>query len=139
MAYSTDSEPPSIESLARRYLDLWQDQWAALAVDPEVAEDFVRLFQIMGQGAAAMAPFTAFGMASAYQRSQFHDPYAPHTAGRPSDDTPAGAASARPAHGSDAGDPVQLARRIAVLEERLAALEAGGPGPRRGASGGSRR
>src|SRR5437899_1827056 len=29
------SEPPDLETLARRYLDLWQDQVTALAVDPE--------------------------------------------------------------------------------------------------------
>src|SRR4051812_12979149 len=117
MACSSDSEPPSLESLARRYLDLWQDQWAALAVDPEVADNYARLFQIIGQGAAAMAPFTVFGMASAYQRSQFNDPYASHTAGYPAAEASPGAASARPPHGGDAGDAVELARRIALLEE----------------------
>lgn len=29
---------PDLEELARRYLDLWQDQMAAVAADPMVAE-----------------------------------------------------------------------------------------------------
>ena len=128
MASSSDFDPPTLESLARRYLDLWQDQWSALAVDPDVAENFARLFQIMGQGAAAMAPFTAFGMnAGTAQRQQFHDPFASSMAGRPAADPPSGSPSARAPHGGDADHAADLARRIAVLEERLAALEDGAP------------
>src|SRR4051812_46760183 len=140
MASSSDSEPPTLESLARRYLDLWQDQWSALAVDPEVAENFARLFQIIGQGAAIMAPFTAFGMtAGATQRQQFNDPFASTMAGRPVADPSSGTTSARAPHGGDADHAAELARRIAVLEERLAALEGAAPRPRRGPSGGTRR
>ena len=32
------SDPPEIEELARRYLDLWQEQWSAMASDPESAQ-----------------------------------------------------------------------------------------------------
>src|SRR3954469_15247825 len=104
MANSSDSDPPTLESLARRYLDLWQDQWSALAVDPDVAENFARLFQIMGQGVAAMAPFTAFGMnagTAQAQRQQFHDSFASSMAGRPVADPSSGSPSARAAHGGD--------------------------------------
>ena len=59
------SDPPSYESLARRYLDLWQDQWTAGAADPEMADMMARLFQMMGQGmAAAPFPFGPAGFGS---------------------------------------------------------------------------
>ncbi|MBK3778583.1 hypothetical protein GAY31_31640, partial [Azospirillum brasilense] len=57
MAESSESDTPSLETLAQRYLDLWQEQWAACAADPEMADAAARLFQMMAQGAAAMAPF----------------------------------------------------------------------------------
>src|SRR5258708_38260016 len=40
------SEPPDLETLARRYLDLWQDQVSALAADPEFTETIGRLLQV---------------------------------------------------------------------------------------------
>ena len=58
-------DPPSYESLARRYLDLWQDQWMASAADPEMADMMTRLFQMMGQGAGAFGLGTGgFGAGS---------------------------------------------------------------------------
>lgn len=48
---------PAFDELARQYLDLWQDQWTALANDPVVAEAMARGFQMMGPGAAAFANF----------------------------------------------------------------------------------
>jgi hypothetical protein len=32
------SKPPDLEALARRYVELWQDQIAATAADPELTE-----------------------------------------------------------------------------------------------------
>lgn len=40
------SEPPDLETLARRYLDLWQDQVSAVAADPEFTETLGRLLQV---------------------------------------------------------------------------------------------
>ena len=37
------SDPPDMEDLARRYLDLWQSQMSALATDPQVADTLNRL------------------------------------------------------------------------------------------------
>ena len=58
---------PELDELARRYLDLWQDQWTALANDPMVAEAMARGFQMMGPGAAAFANFAnLLGQANLY-------------------------------------------------------------------------
>ncbi|MEA1651602.1 hypothetical protein UAJ10_21630 [Nitrospirillum sp. BR 11164] len=51
-AAPTPGEPPSLESLARRYLDLWQDQWAAVAADPDMTGAFARLVRTLGQATA---------------------------------------------------------------------------------------
>src|SRR5579859_6449560 len=49
------SKPPDLEALARRYVELWQDQLAATAVDPEVTDGLTRLIQMVGGGFAAQA------------------------------------------------------------------------------------
>ncbi|CCD03302.1 conserved protein of unknown function (plasmid) [Azospirillum baldaniorum] len=155
MAESSESDTPSLETLAQRYLDLWQEQWAACAADPEMADAAARLFQMMAQGAAAMAPFVLGPGGFAYtsppgtgwnptpapshpscegeprDRGQRHDP----PASRPAARSEAGAAAPGAASGDGGGDTAQLLRRIAALEERLAAMEAasagagGGPAP----------
>ncbi|MBX6323792.1 MAG: hypothetical protein IRY94_18405, partial [Rhodospirillaceae bacterium] len=55
------AETPSLDALARRFLDLWQDQVSALAADPQTAEHWHRLVQValglpLGAAAAAFAP-----------------------------------------------------------------------------------
>src|SRR5579883_75831 len=37
------AEPPDLASLAKRYLDLWQEQLIAMAADPDLAESLSRL------------------------------------------------------------------------------------------------
>jgi hypothetical protein len=142
MAESTDSDVPTLDALARRYLDLWQEQWAALAADPAVAENLARMFQMMGQGAASLAPFVYGGTPgtgwdprpppnpAASSASSATGPAHDHSRHHETSATP-GAAPAGPAPVDGDGDPAQLRRRIAALEERLAALEA----PSRGAGG----
>ncbi len=49
------SDPPELDDLARRYMDLWQDQLAGLATDDEVAEVMARTLELMTTGAAALA------------------------------------------------------------------------------------
>src|SRR5271168_4750175 len=46
------TKPPDLEALARRYVELWQDQIAAAAADPELTEALVRMMQLMGGGLA---------------------------------------------------------------------------------------
>jgi len=38
------AEAPDLASLAKRYLDLWQDHLIAMAADPDFAENLARLF-----------------------------------------------------------------------------------------------
>jgi hypothetical protein len=113
------SQPPDIEALARRYLDLWQDQASALAGDAELAGQLGRWLTLMQSG-----------MAHAFQAAAAATASAPGTA------TPAAA--------SGGGQPRldEFARRLALLEERIARLEAGAgrerkPAGRRARRGGS--
>jgi predicted alpha-1,6-mannanase (GH76 family) len=89
------------DKLARRYLDLWQNQLAGLASDQAVTEQIARLF------AAANAQ-----VASAMQTVQG----APHagTTWPPS-------AAAAPGHGPN--DLGELRKRVEALEARIAELE----------------
>ena len=160
MAESSESDIPSLETLAQRYLDLWQEQWAACAADPEMADAAARLFQMMAQGAATMAPFVLGpgGFAYTSQPGSGWNPTpgsppppapsppaqgAPRDRGQPHDSSeprpPAGAAAPGAASGDGGGDTAQLLRRIAALEERLAAMEAASAGPGGGSAPADRR
>jgi ubiquinone biosynthesis protein UbiJ len=89
------------DRLARRYLDLWQNQLAGLAADQALTEQIARLF------AAANTQ-----VASAIQAAQG----AQHAA---SSRTPSAAASS--GHGID--DVGELRKRVEALEARIAELE----------------
>ena len=102
------SEPPNLEALARRYLDLWQDQATALAGDAELARQ-------IGQWLSMM------------QAGMVHGFQSPNTA-TPANQTTAGAASAAAASGGGQPGLDELARRLAALEKRLDRLEAGTKG-----------
>ncbi len=143
------SERADLDELARRYLDLWQDQMTALAGDKEFAETMQRLMTTMGLAATAAPEFwrawpaTMAGLQAAEQTQGASDDQSreagPGAAARSARGsaagtaagTPAGtpAGTAAPAAASDGGESGldQLARRLAALEERIAALEAGGP------------
>jgi len=108
---SSSSPPPDIEALARRYLDLWQDQATALAGDAELARQLGRWFSVMQSG-----------MANAFQNAASSTS---GSAGKPAPGAPP--ASAAPGDGKLHLD--ELARRLAAVEERLARLEAGAGGP----------
>jgi hypothetical protein len=89
------------DKLARRYLDLWQNQLAGLASDQALTEQIARLF------AAANSQ-----IASALQAAQG----ASHAA-------TTGTASAAPSPGNGADDMGELRKRMEALEARLAELE----------------
>ena len=94
-------EQTDIESLARRFLDLWQEQLAAMATDPEFAnsaERFMSAFDPGRRGGATGDPSA--------------DP-----------DDAAGTAAASTAYGTRDDELRRLERRVAALEERLAAFE----------------
>ena len=41
------AEPPDLPTLARRYLDLWQEQLIAMAADPDLAQALARVIAIL--------------------------------------------------------------------------------------------
>jgi hypothetical protein len=154
------SEPADLDALARRYLDLWQDQMTALAGDEEFAKALQQLTTAMGVAATAgpaawaaawpgmmagLQPPGATERKSDEQSAAEGAGETPATAfEHPATDAatggakipgaeaaPGAAAAAAPPRGG--GDVLeQLARRLAALEERIAALEGGAP--RRGRS-----
>src|SRR5881396_3362600 len=102
MTAEDDNSSADFDRLARRYLDLWQNQLSGLAADQALTEQVARLF------AAANAQ-----IASVLQTAQG----APHA-------TPAsGPASAAAAPQHRADDLGELRKRLAALEARLAELE----------------
>jgi ubiquinone biosynthesis protein UbiJ len=96
-----NDDSADFDRLARRYLDLWQNQLAGLAADQALTEQIARLF------AAANTQ-----VASAIQAAQG----AHHAA---SSRTPSAAASS--GHGTD--DVGELRKRVEALEARIAELE----------------
>lgn len=150
------SDGTDLEALARRYLDLWQDQMTAMASDPEFAEALERLLAVAGMpgsdgsasagnasagnasgdGASPLTAWTAWPMAMLLTMAAMSRDAA--QAGATPPDQPA-AAQARGQDGQTAGtqaasgasddgalDVDRLLRRLAVLEERVASLEAAG-------------
>ena len=125
---------PDPEELARKTLDLWQDQLAALAGDPEAGATMARLMALAAAGpAAALQIFSqAFGGTGNGKSDE--------AGGR---GAAAGATAA--AASSQPGEPQldAIEQRLAAIEQRLAALEraagATRQGPRaRGGKGRSR-
>lgn len=147
------SEQADLDELARRYLDLWQDQMTALAGDTEFAEALQQLMATMGQAAPAawsawpamMAGLTpgqqmgqsadgqtrngAKGAKSQGAKSQGTKSQA-HTQDRGSAQNPtaAGSAAAAATPGGGVPDLDVFTRRLTALEKRVASLEAGGAG-----------
>ena len=101
--------PPDLAALAKRFLDLWQEQVTALAGDPELARGMSRFL-------AAMPPGFPLWPGAAVERA-------------------ARAASAAAASDGGGGAMVELARRLDAIERRLDRLEGGAAakrgGPRR--------
>ena len=102
---SEKDDSTEFDRLARRYLDLWQNQLSGIAGDQALTEQIARLF------AAANSQ-----MASALQAAQGAT-NAPSSSGQAG--TPSAAASSR--HGTD--DLGELRKRVEALEARIADLE----------------
>lgn len=134
------SDKPDLEKLARRYVDLWQEQLGALAKDPDMAEAMARTIELMNSGASAFASEAGKAMRSAGQPfSQDPAPDVP-TADDPAERQPNsepengpdrrtndahGAATAAAASGAGDLGSDDVANRLAALERRIAKLEAG--------------
>jgi hypothetical protein len=136
--YSWDmtSQPTDYDALAKRYLDLWQQEMAKLAQDPQAAGAWANLFQGMMQNATA-----AWGQASAPGNSPNtsgfnfgglnHERAAP--SGSPINATRPTASSASSGDGGLAVADVlrRIDARLESIEQRLSALETHPPARRR--------
>ncbi|WP_141400565.1 hypothetical protein [Magnetospirillum sp. 15-1] len=109
--------PPDFKALARRYLDLWQEQVAAVAADPALAEAVARGVAMMTQSAAAVAQATGLKV-----NQTDGGPKADERTEQPNAKN--GAAPPGPAPHDSRLDPDELAHRVAALEGRVARLEA---------------
>ncbi|MDQ7249853.1 hypothetical protein [Dongia sedimenti] len=120
--------------MAKRLMDLWQEQMAAIAADPDLMRQMARMM--------AASPFPAMmqGMmqgilgATPKPGETGQNPYewwkADHGAGTkpstPTPSAPAGPAPAAAASQPGGGDLAELRRHLAGLEARLAELGAAG-------------
>jgi hypothetical protein len=132
------ADTPDFAALAREYLDLWEDQLAAMAADPTLARQSARFFETMGGAEAAANPM-ANPMATAQMAAMAQQfmtlaglAAGGNTSDGPTTSTPPnpapGAAPAAAASGDGAQQLAELTGRLAALEERLDRLEAGGGG-----------
>ena len=140
------TETPDFAALARDYLDLWEDQLAAMAADPTIAEQSARFFDTMGQAGAAANPLATAQMAAMAQQFMTLAGLAAggkadngETTVRGTERTPPGATAAAAAPGDSAQQLAEFASRLAALEERLDRLEAGAGGTRRRAKPAARK
>ncbi len=113
--------PGDLEQLARRYLDLWQEQTAALISDPAVAEAVGRGYGLMSGGLSAFlaAAGSKAGLKGEGTTNSDHG-----TTIRSSAAAAPGTAAVAAAPVGPGVDPAELTARLAALEERVLRLEA---------------
>ncbi len=139
------SEQADLDELARRYLDLWQDQMTALAGDREFTEALRQLMTSMSvpEGAAPEFwrawPAMMAGQQPSQQTEAATDDGTGGRAPRAAPGATPGAPAAAAAPDGGGLDLDQLARRLAALEQRIATLEAGAKRGRGGLTGKSRK
>jgi hypothetical protein len=115
------AEPPELEELASRYLDLWREYMVQMAADPEFLAATTRLMAAFGPAAAAANPLAWMvglpAMPSARGAS-------PSDATNASDTAAAHGAAPAAAASDDLGAGLrELERRLAAIEKRLDKLE----------------
>ena len=119
----------SVEDLAKRLMDLWQEQMAAIAADPDLMRQMAQMM--------AASPFPAMmqgimqGVLAASAKTGPQNPYEWWKADGPKPSAPAGPPEARPEAAAPAPQPgggnlAELRRNLAGLEARLAELGEGG-------------
>ena len=129
-------DTPDLELLARRYLDLCQDQMAALAGDPALVDGMAKAYAaLMARGAAFFAT-AATGPAGSPKTGVDESKPASSPA---SDPQPPAAAAAAAASDGAACDTARLVGRVAELEERIRRLESAFAATGGGTAEGSRR
>jgi hypothetical protein len=127
---SPETAPPSsVEDLAKRLMDLWQEQMAAIAADPDLMRQMAQMM--------AASPFPAMmqgimqGILAANVKPQGgagQNPYEWWKADGAKPSTPAGPAPSPAASQPGGGDLAELRRNLAGLEARLAELGGKGDG-----------
>lgn len=122
---------PDLALLAKRYLDLWQNQLGAMANDPVLAQNIAQVLEAMGKSAQLMtaAAFSAEEIGKTGEKSG--DETTPTNQSSNSAPRPA-PAFAQPAFGPS--DWAKLDNRLALIEERLNSLESQSEGRRRKAA-----
>ncbi|WP_155976182.1 hypothetical protein [Novispirillum itersonii] len=129
------STPPDLSALARKTLDIWQDQMGRLSQDPATLDLMTRTFAMMTKGSEALhdLPKTARDLSALWPQPATAPSAARPDTGETAADAPDAApaqpgpktGSASAADVSEHGDHVltDLLRRIADLEERVSTLE----------------
>jgi hypothetical protein len=117
---SGQDDPPDMEALAKRYMDLWGKQVSTMAADPGLAEAMSKTMAFMAE-AAKSGGMTPPGMSPGMtpNGASSHDAA---TAGN--DTATPGPATAGPASGPSGTDMDGLAERVESLDRRVALLEA---------------
>lgn len=115
-----DKNAAELKTLAARFVDLWQRQFETMAEDPALSQ--------------MMATYSNFAAnaASKFDQNGTSDD-SRNSAARGATGGPAGAATHGAASGQRSNELDELARRLAVCEERLTALEGGAATGSRGA------
>jgi hypothetical protein len=118
------ADSPDLAALARRYVDLWQDQLTAMAADPALAESTARLLAALVP-AGWPPPGTQDDDAGSFFRGPVPGTTKPQPAKAQHANAKTGSAAAGAASDQRDRRLDELARSLAALEKRLAALETG--------------
>jgi hypothetical protein len=132
-----------LQELSRKLLDLWQDHLSAVAQDPNLLAQALKLMTAAPFSGMPGFPPTGFSNQGGPGFAQSSNPFQPGIFGAgifggqpPATAAKTGAATAAAASAAGADDVGQLRRRLAELEGRLAQLE-GGAADRKPAGPGS--
>ena len=128
MAGNPENED-DMDALARRYMDLWQKQLAALSDDAAVADMMAKTLELMNAGAMSFDAQTMMDPKTNPFLAAFSTAPGTKTHAGTKDGTQDGTKAAAPSGGDPDHDVAQLARRVRALEKRIAELE-GGPAKR---------
>ena len=123
------ADPKDPSALAKRFIDLWQDQIGAVAGDPEY-RDTLQRWMHQWSASAFTSPVTPFGQRPPSSDTERMDdekgqprPRKRDTVTRENTVTPeTGTETASPASGDRDHELDELTRRVRELEERLASL-----------------
>lgn len=107
------ADSADMDALAKRYIELWQDQMAQVSADPSVTDAWRSVFENaaknLGIAPDAFAAYTAAFSGAAQGANQGNGS--------------AGPEAAAAASGDGGADLADVLRRLDALERRLAALE----------------